>query len=270
MSQIVVPTDFSKEAEHALDYACILAKEISASLHLLHVYQIPITMVDMPVLVVSADELKKNADENLQQVKTQLQTKHPDLSIEYESRLGDVVDEITSCCEAIHPFAIVVATKKYSGLEKLLFGNTVISIIKNTSCPVISVPANATISAPKNPILASDLRVDETPVEQIIRIIQLLHAKLHVVHIKEETTDVSASEERLLQSLSEVHPVFHTVTDDDVLHGLQEYVRINHADLLFVLPHKHSLYERLFFKLHTEGLIEKMPIPVMCLPIKHK
>ena len=36
INQILVPTDFSQNAQHAVDYAIELAKQCSAKLHLLH------------------------------------------------------------------------------------------------------------------------------------------------------------------------------------------------------------------------------------------
>jgi len=41
IKQILVPTDFSENAQHALDYAIDLAKQCSAKLHLLHTPVIP-------------------------------------------------------------------------------------------------------------------------------------------------------------------------------------------------------------------------------------
>ena len=69
MKTIVVPTDFSASAEHASIYAAELAKSINATVLLLHVYQMPITMSDFPVLIISAEELKNNADKGLQRAK---------------------------------------------------------------------------------------------------------------------------------------------------------------------------------------------------------
>jgi len=41
MKRILVPTDFSPAAENATAYAAQLARQIEASLVLLHVYQLP-------------------------------------------------------------------------------------------------------------------------------------------------------------------------------------------------------------------------------------
>ena len=44
--KILVPTDFSPHAEHAMQYAVELAKKLGASLHLLHAYAVPVMTYD--------------------------------------------------------------------------------------------------------------------------------------------------------------------------------------------------------------------------------
>ena len=75
MNIIVVPTDFSPSADNAMKYAAELAQTVNASLLLVHVYQIPVSMSDVPVLMISAEELKVNADKGLERVRELLQKK---------------------------------------------------------------------------------------------------------------------------------------------------------------------------------------------------
>jgi nucleotide-binding universal stress UspA family protein len=58
---------------------------------------------------------------------------------------------------------------------------------------------------------------------------------------------------------------YHAIQDDDVTEGLKRYVEQNNIDLVVVLPHKHNLYERIFFKGHTQGILHAMPVPVMSI-----
>src|SRR6476469_663048 len=106
MKMILVPTDFSAPAENAMLYAGQLANNISASVLLLHVYQIPVGMNDMPVLVVSTDELKKNAEAGLERAKKLLQANFVELNIHIEARLGDVIDELEDVCNKVSPVTI--------------------------------------------------------------------------------------------------------------------------------------------------------------------
>src|SRR5436190_2147689 len=62
MKIIVSPTDFSKNAANATDYACALAQEFHSKLILIHVYETPATFTEMPYTsVTDADEAIRSA-----------------------------------------------------------------------------------------------------------------------------------------------------------------------------------------------------------------
>jgi nucleotide-binding universal stress UspA family protein len=69
MKTIIVPTDFSPIATNAMNFAADMATNINASLMLLHVYQVPVSMTDVPVVMVSAEELRKSSEAKLQEIK---------------------------------------------------------------------------------------------------------------------------------------------------------------------------------------------------------
>ena len=65
MKKIIIPTDFSPAALNATHYAMDMALAINGSLHLLHIYQLPISVTDAPLVLISVDELKENAEKKL-------------------------------------------------------------------------------------------------------------------------------------------------------------------------------------------------------------
>jgi nucleotide-binding universal stress UspA family protein len=266
MNTIIVPTDFSSAAANAITYAAGLAQQINASVLLLHVYQLPVPMTEYPVLMVTHDDLKKATDDGLQKAVDEARKAHAGVQFEAESRLGDIATEVEEVCRERKPFALIVGTKDLSGFERFLFGDTTASLVRNSSFPVIAVPEGTRADRPKNIVLASDLlHIDEMPTEKITAMAKELNACLHVVHVESRHDDEVGSPDTLLQKLSGVDASFHAVKEDDVSEGLKHYVEQNNIDLVLVLPHKHNLYERLFFKGHTQGILHAVPVPVMCL-----
>jgi nucleotide-binding universal stress UspA family protein len=264
MNTIIVPTDFSPAADNAVTFAGRLAQQLNATVLLLHVYQLPVPMTDYPVLMVTGDDLKKGADDGLNRAREAAQKRFTDVSFEIESRLGDVATEIEDAAKERNAFALVVGTKDLSGFERFLFGDTTISLIKNSSFPVIGVPESSTIGVPQNMVLATDFtNVDEIPTRTIAGIAELLGANLHVVHVEEKESNYYPEE--LMAAFTDINASYHAIKDDDVAEGLKHYVEQNNIDMVLVLPHKHNLYERLFFKGHTKGILHAMPVPVMSL-----
>lgn len=264
MNTIIVPTDFSPAADNAAEYAAKLAQRLNASVLLLHVYQLPVPMTDYPVLMVTVEDLKKGAEEGLNRTLEAAQLKYPGVTFQVESRLGDVATEIEDASKERDAFALVVGTKDLNGFERFLFGDTTISLIKNSTFPVIAVPESYNAGVPQNMVLATDFtNAADIPTGNIAGIAGVLEANLHVVHVEEKESKYYPEE--LMQAFGGINASYHAIKDDDVAEGLKHYVQQNNIDLVLVLPHKHNLYERLFFKGHTKGILHAMPVPVMSL-----
>src|SRR5690606_24592999 len=127
-------------ADNAVRYAAKMALQFDAQLTLLHVYQIPISMSDVPVLMVSAEELKNNAEMGLKNAEEILSRDFPGLQLETISKLGDVTTELNELGEKTKAFAVVVGKHGTSGVERFLFGSTALSVIRSSKTPVITVP----------------------------------------------------------------------------------------------------------------------------------
>lgn len=262
---LIVPTDFSPAAENATAYAAQLAKKLGASVLLLHVYQLPIPVSDYPVPLVTVDDMKKAADRSLQNALNKAKAAFTDVQFEMESRLGDVVTEIEAASKEHDPFALVTGTKKLSGFDRFLFGDTTASLARNCSHPLIAVTEGTAVGVPTNIVLATDMQdIKEIPTEKISAIVAQLQAALHIVHV-EIKMEENISPDVLMKTFTGVNASYHCITEKDVEEGLKQYVQGAAIDLVLILPHKHTLYERLFFRGHTESILHSMPVPVMSL-----
>jgi nucleotide-binding universal stress UspA family protein len=262
MPTIVALTDFSVASDNALRYAATLAHKTNASLTILHAYQIPVTMNDMPIMLISADELKNNADKRLQHAKEELGEAFSGLVINIESLLGDVVYEVEEWCSKNSPLAVVIGTHETTGTERLFFGSNAKSIVRHLTCPVFTIPQTYTQYTFNNALLATDLsHMEAFPANKIVQLLQALQMRLDVVHV-----DVKeASEPLSIPALASMQPNYHWVQEEDVNQCLLKLVQQPEVDLLIVLPHEHNLIERLFFNLHTEKLLRHTSKPLLTI-----
>ena len=74
MKTILVATDFSPAATNAANYAAEMARVIDANLLLLHVYQIPVGYLEVPI-PVSLEDLRMGAERQITELKEQLRKK---------------------------------------------------------------------------------------------------------------------------------------------------------------------------------------------------
>lgn len=272
MKTLIVPTDFSPVSINAMNYAADMALSIDASLLLLHVYQIPVTFTEVPVVNISLEEMKKISEEKVAELKKGLEhITSGKLKIYAESRLGEVTDEIEALCKKINPFAVVMGTKGAGGLERLFLGSNTLTAIKHLTYPVIVVPPGAVFNGIKKIGFACDLNevVETTPSDKIHEVCTMFNASLLVLNVdfKNKNFLPETPEESLLLHtlLEDLDPVYQYIEHEDVVEGINEFAEKQALDLVITIPKKHKLLSGLFQKSHTRELVFESHIPIMCI-----
>jgi nucleotide-binding universal stress UspA family protein len=273
MKTIIVPTDFSPIATNAMNFAADMAVNINASLMLLHIYQVPVSMTDVPVVMVSAEELRKSSEAKLQELKDSLtHITSGKIKVYTEARMGDVSDELEDVCKLIQPFAVIMGTRGASRVERVLFGSTTLTAIRHLKWPVIVVPPGKEYGTGIKKIgFACDFDkvIESTPIQFIKNMVKEFAAELHVLnvdyegrHFKPETPEESML---LNELLADLNPAYHFIEHADVEDGINEFAERNNIDLLITIPKKHKLLDSLFKKSSTKQLVTQSHVPVMCV-----
>src|SRR5882672_3117455 len=124
MKTILVPTDFSPIAENAMRFAADMAQHIKAAVLLLHVYQLPVVVSEVSMVMMSEEELRTESDERLNGLKEKLEKQTMgQVPVFIQSRFGNVTNELEDACTCINPFAIVMGTMGMGKVERMMFGS---------------------------------------------------------------------------------------------------------------------------------------------------
>ena len=272
MKTLIVPTDFSPISTNAMNYAIDLARETGSSVLLFHAYQVPVSMTDVPIVLVSVEELQKNAETRMDELKKSVQQSVAgSVKIYAETRLGDTIDELENLCNKIRPFSVIMGTKGETGLERVFFGSTTLTAIKHLSWPVIVIPPGKKYSSIKKIGFACDFRevVDSTPTHFIKEFVKEFNADLHVLnvdfknsHFRADTPEQSAL---LHTMLEELNPKYDFIEDENIETGIEKFADKNNLDLVITIPKKHKLLDGIFRKSHTRELVFHSHLPIMCV-----
>ncbi|MDP4263716.1 MAG: universal stress protein [Bacteroidota bacterium] len=273
MKTIIIPTDFSPAATTAVHYGVDIALEINADILLLHVYNIPIALGDVPVALLSVEELKSGAEVNIARLKKDLEhITSGKLKISAEARLGNVIDELEEVCKQVQPFAVVMGTTGTSAVERTLFGSNTLTAIKHLTYPVICVPKGKEYGKGIHKIgLACDFRevLETVPLEAIKEFVKEFHGKLFVLNVDYDDhqfrSDTPEQSALLHEALEELQPEYHFITRKDIEIGINEFAEAHNLDLVIAIPKKHKLLEGLFKKSSTRQLVFESHVPVMCV-----
>ena len=137
---ILVPTDLSEGAEEALDYACELARQFGATVHLLHVIGIPTLGVpELGVAMTSTviDSMMRESQIALEQ----LAERKRDLGTfgQILLRSGDARDVINNTAKELGADMIVMGTHGRRGVSRALLGSVTETVVRTAPCPVLTV-----------------------------------------------------------------------------------------------------------------------------------
>lgn len=140
---ILAPTDFSRHAGVALEYACTIAAQFDASLHLLHVLSDAVIPVGPDPSLITAVPPEYYTDTEAQSREALTHAIDPSwpqpLERHVEVRWGSAIDGITAYANERQIDLIVIATHGRTGLSHVLLGSVAEQIVRTASCPVLTI-----------------------------------------------------------------------------------------------------------------------------------
>jgi nucleotide-binding universal stress UspA family protein len=142
IQKILVPTDFSEHAGHAVAQAAALAKPFGATLHLLHVVQLPMLPANPeapPIPITFWQEMRTNARARLVPIQKQIESKGVRCEIEVIEDIPGFA--IAAAAERCHADLIVMGSRGLTGLKHMLLGSVAERTVRAAPCPVLTVKA---------------------------------------------------------------------------------------------------------------------------------
>lgn len=189
MKKILVPVDFSRQAEYALEFAIEIARETGAKVIALHVVEFPVGAavdpVGLPVPTqLDADFvgiLKENSRERMSDFFDRINFSG---NVERRVDVGNPYITITEFVADEEADLVVMGTKGASGMKEFFIGSNAEKVVRLAKCPVITLHNKTHLKDVKNIVYATDL---EDPSEELVtevkRLQDLFHATIHLVRI---------------------------------------------------------------------------------------
>lgn len=270
MKTIIVATDFSAAALNAANYAADMALAIDAQVLVIHIYQIPVVYMEVPI-AATGDEMMNDAKKSLSHLKKELISRtNSKVNIETEIAAGIFFPELKRICEKINPYAVVMGSQGTTAAERVFFGGHTIFAMKHLMWPLITIPPNTKFSQVKKICLACDFEkvTESTPIDEIKRLVNDFHAELHVINSgkKESHSPDMIFESGLLEEmLVSLKPKYHFIANGNTDESIISFVEKNNIDLLIALPKRHGLLKKLINKSVSKQLILHSHVPVLSM-----
>jgi nucleotide-binding universal stress UspA family protein len=152
---ILVPTDLSKGAEEALDYACELARKLGAKIHLLNVIGIPALGVPELGVAMTSTLIDTIIADNTSALQSLIKIKrgHAEFG-ELMLRTGDARDVINNSAKEVDADLIVMGTHGRRGVSRALLGSVAETVVRTAPCPVLTVRSHTTVHPSRDEVAA--------------------------------------------------------------------------------------------------------------------
>lgn len=278
MKKILFPTDFSLTSLNSMPYALEIANRSKAAIYLLNVYSVTIYDPNMPaeLLMSATEQAEKTSKESLEKVAKDFEKAMADnniqgVAIDIQSKQGLVVDEIINFVSEIDIDLVIMGTTGASGMLEKIFGSNASTVIEKTPTPVLAVPDEAKYKGITNIVYATDLQESETnEINSIAEFAGIFDAEMTLLHVCDK------SEEALIENKNELYEDlrkninypkvnFELIKNEDVVDGIDSFVKANKVDIIGMASHKRSLLGRIFSKSLTKSMVYHCHIPLLAL-----
>jgi nucleotide-binding universal stress UspA family protein len=271
MKTILLPTDYSEVANNALRYSMELAKYTGAKIVLLHAYHIPVPSTEVPVLYVSGEELEAENKKRIEVLKNEVVGETLGrVAVEAVVRQGFAVDEIISVANEMKADLIAMGVTG-AGKKPVLIGSNTTAVMKRTKVPVLVVPREAHFEKFKKIILACDYNgeIPDRVISRLEDFVRVFNSKVLVLDVlkplETATYEKAVAGVTLEHQLRDVsHQLFFPAAQE-VTEEINSFVDWHKGDLLVMVPHRHTVLQKIFHKSNTKRMAFHTHVPLLSI-----
>lgn len=284
MKKILVPTDFSKPAQIAVDVAADIAKKSNAELVLLHVVEEATgdsLTIDGEVSTGTDWEDRIFTMRLIERGKKQLakmveDAKLTGVKVRQELRLGTPFHGMRTIITDQKVDLVVMGTAGKTKLEEMIIGSNTEKVVRHANCPVLTVHKKPAKSDFKNIVYATSMSKDEELFSRIVRRTQQLYdATVHLVRIntpgnfQRDTVVKKYMQDfaKKLQLKNFTINVFNDLTEEE---GIVYFADSINADMIAMATHGRTGFAHVLAGSIAEDVVSHSKRPVLTFVTKQR
>jgi nucleotide-binding universal stress UspA family protein len=276
MKTILVPTDFSNEAQNALEVACSIARHADSKIILLHIVEgIHEDSYSVSASSVGDDSMDKIfIMKMIEKAGKQMQKKVAELAVEGLEvkpvvKVGGVYNKISEIISEYNVDLIVMGTQGITSVSRLLTGSNTEKVVRLAKCLVLSIKEKASGFNIKNIVFATNFKNDsDNFISRIKELQDIFGFNLNVVYVN--TPGDFQTDQRTKKKMQEYAAkhkledytlqIINSFSEED---GILAFADEINADLIAISTHGRKGLSNFFIESLSQDLVNNGSKPML-------
>ncbi|MFD2542560.1 universal stress protein [Lacinutrix gracilariae] len=276
MKKILVPTDFSEQANYALEVAAMLAKKNNSEIYLLHMIDIPLSQIP---------ELGGSTADTIPEAMFFIQLAHKrfkeilnedflqGINVHETVNFYQTFEDIKNTCKEHNIDMITMGSHGASGLKEMFIGSNTEKVVRVSDVPVLVIKNKHEDFIIKDFVFASDFKNDNKETyKQATELAKLLNSKIHLLFVNTPSrfTTTETAKSRIADFIKETSFNNYDITiynDESVEKGILNFSHNIGADLIGISTHGRQGIAHFFNGSISEDLVNHAKRPVITFRI---
>lgn len=276
MKKILVPTDFSNEAETALKVAAQIAKKFDSEIFLLHMLELPLDLIDPSSPRNSGDLpealfFMKLAHQRFSEVMKKDYLKG--IKVHETVEFHEAFDGIMEISKKHDCDVIIMGSSGADGLKEIFIGSNTEKVVRHSEIPVLVIKKEIPIFEVKKFVFATDLNPETIPTfKQAISFAHKLNSTVELVMVNTPgkfitTRDIDLKLETYSEGIASEDFHFSVYNDVSVETGILNYGHKINADLIGISTHGRQGIAHFINGSLSEDLVNHSKTPIVTFKI---
>ncbi|MBQ0736177.1 universal stress protein [Aquimarina celericrescens] len=271
--KVLISTDFSKNAQNAINYAINLYKQDSCEFYILNTYTIEAFTMELDA-IRHIEESKQKSITGLANILDGLSASNDAPNHQYHmiSERGPLIETMKEIIDKRDIDIVIMGTKGATDSRTQIYGSqTVLAMERIRNCPVLAIPAKAIFKKIKEIVFPTGYITPykRREFQYLIDIAKNTGAAIRILHILEKDKQLDADQrnnQRLLKEYFEgLEYSFHIVEDTKVQSALNSFIENRNIDLVAFINKKHNFFSWILSIPMVKNLTHHSTIPVLAL-----
>lgn len=276
IKRIVLPTDFSINAWHAIEYALVLFKDVYCEFHLLNAFTLADNklkrQINKKLYPKQFKALKEKSEKGLKNVMNKLNDyDNPYHTFKTYAIEGNALEVIQDFVDSKEIDLIIMGSRGVTRSRKVAYGTVAIYVMeKIINCPSIVVPETANCIRPKEIVFPTSYNdhFNKEEFKNLTDIAKISAANIAILHVAEQ----EELNEQQLQFKNALHQLlahlkysFHWLSHNSVIDAVRLFSESRESDMIAFVNRKHFFFDNVFVQPLVKGLSFYSKAPLLVL-----